>query len=140
MAVRVNRDLTIPDDEIKLRFSTSGGPGGQHANRSATRVELVWNVDRSRVLSEHRRRQIRGRLRARIDSSGELRLASDEHRSQLRNRNEVERRLAALVADALEPRPRRVPTAPSRAARTRRLDAKRRRSETKRRRRPPAGD
>jgi ribosome-associated protein len=135
--VRVTRSLTIPDDEISYRFMPSGGPGGQHANRSSTRVELVWNIDRSRALSGRQRRLVKAALRGRIDSSGNLRLRSDAHRSQLRNRAEVERRLASLLAEALRPRADRVATQPTPGARERRLGAKRRRAETKRLRRVP---
>ena len=134
--MRVDRGLEIPESEISLRFSPSGGPGGQHANRSSTRVDLVWNVDASRALNARRRRLLKARLRGRIDASGNLRLSSDTHRSQLRNREEVRRRLAALVADALRPRTRRVPTQPSGAAHARRLADKKRRGEIKRLRRP----
>jgi ribosome-associated protein len=137
--VRVSRSLTIPDDEIILRFTPSGGPGGQHANRSATRVELYWNVDESRVLGPRQRQLIKAALRSRIDAGGTLRLTSDARRSQLRNREEVERRLAHLVAGALRRPAQRVATAPTAASRRRRADAKRRRSATKRlRMRPPA--
>jgi ribosome-associated protein len=136
--IPISRGVTIPEDEIELKFTTSGGPGGQHANRSATRVELTWNVDHSRALDARQRERVRARLRHRIDSSGALRLASDRHRSQLRNREEVRRRLAGLVSDALRPRARRLPTAPTTAARQRRLSSKRRRAETKRLRRKPA--
>jgi ribosome-associated protein len=134
--VRVDRGLEIPEDEILLRFSPSGGPGGQHANRSSTRVDLTWNIAGSRVLTARQRRLLKAHLKGRIDPSGNLRLSSDTHRSQLRNREEVRRRLAAQVAEALRPRPQRLPTQPSRAARQRRLTAKRRRAETKRLRRP----
>jgi ribosome-associated protein len=138
--VRVSRTLEIPDDEITLRFSPSGGPGGQHANRSATRVDLSWNVDGSGVLGPRQRQRIKAALRSRIDSTGTLRLSADTHRSQLRNREEVERRLATLVGGALRPVRRRVATAPSDASRQRRLASKRRRSETKRLRRAPGAD
>jgi len=134
--VRVDRGLEIPEDEIALGFSPSGGPGGQHANRSSTRVDLTWNVARSRALNARQRRLLKAHLRGRIDRSGNLRLSSTAHRSQLRNREEVRRRLATLVADALRPRPQRLPTQPSHAARARRLAAKRRRAEIKRLRRP----
>ena len=134
--MRVDRGLEIPESEISLRFSPSGGPGGQHANRSSTRVDLWWNVDQSQVLSARQQRLVKGHLRGRIDASGNLRLSSDTHRSQLRNREEVRRRLATLVADALRPRARRMPTQPSSAAHARRLAAKRRRGEIKRLRRP----
>jgi ribosome-associated protein len=133
--VPVDRSLTIPGRELDLSFSPSGGPGGQHANRSSTRAELVWNIDRSEVLSRRQRERIRARLRHRIDLSGNFRLVGDAHRSQLRNREEVLRRLGDLVADALRPTKERKPTAPTRAARRARLEAKRRRSATKRARR-----
>jgi ribosome-associated protein len=135
--LRINRTLTIPPDEIGLRFSPSGGPGGQHANRSSTRVDLSWNVDTSRVLGPRQRARIKGHLRSRLDSSGTLRLSSDKHRSQTRNREEALSRLTRLVSEALQPRRSRVATAPSRAAKERRLQSKRRRSETKKLRRAP---
>ena len=135
--LRVNRNLVIPPDEISLRFSPSGGPGGQHANRSSTRVALSWNVDESRVLGPRQRARIKGHLRNRLDGSGTLRLSSDKHRSQTRNREEVLARLARLVSEALQPRRARVATTPSRAAKERRLQSKRRRSEIKKLRRAP---
>lgn len=138
--LRVDRNVTIPEEEIELKFTPSGGPGGQHANRSATRVELTWNVASSRALDERRRERVRARLRHRIDSAGILRLTSDKHRSQWRNRADVRRRLASLVADALRPPTRRLPTTPTAASERRRLEAKRRRSETKRLRRSPPPD
>jgi len=133
--VRVNRRLEIPLDEIEFSFSTSSGPGGQHANKASTRVDLAWNVDDSRVLRDAERDRIRSRLRNRIDSSGALRLSSDRHRSQWRNRADVTARLADLVGEALKPPKQRVATAPTRAAKERRLEAKRRRSGIKRNRR-----
>jgi ribosome-associated protein len=138
--IPVARGVRIPEHEIEFKFTTSGGPGGQHANRSATRVELSWNVDRTRALDARQRERVRAGLRHRIDSSGVLRLTSDRHRSQLRNRDDVTRRLASLVADALQIRARRLPTAPTAAAGQRRLQSKRRRSATKRLRRRPAAE
>jgi ribosome-associated protein len=135
--LRINRNLVIPPDEIALRFSPSGGPGGQHANRSSTRVDLSWNVDASRVLGPRQRARIKGHLRNRLDGWGTLRLSSDKHRSQTRNREEVLARLARLVAEALQPRRARVATTPSQAAKERRLRSKRRRSEIKKLRRAP---
>ena len=133
--VRITRSLTIPGDEIQLRFSTSGGPGGQHANKASTRVDLSWNLDRSRVLGPRQRERIKHKLGRRIDSGGVLRLSSDARRSQLRNREEVLERLARLVGQALKREKARVPTGPSKAATERRLKEKRRRSEIKRSRR-----
>jgi ribosome-associated protein len=138
--MRVSRSVEIPDDEIKLTFSPSGGPGGQHANRSSTRVDLAWNVEGSRALGPVQRQRVMRKLRRRIDSSGTLRLSSATHRSQLRNREEVTRRLAALVAEALRPTKARVATAPSPASKDRRIEAKRRRSRTKRLRRAPTDE
>jgi ribosome-associated protein len=135
--LRVNRNLAIPSDEIVLRFSPSGGPGGQHANRSSTRVDLSWNVEESRVLGPRQRARIKGHLRNRLDGSGTLRLSSDKHRSQTRNREEVLTRLARLISEALQPRRARVATTPSQAAKERRLRSKRRRSEIKKLRRAP---
>lgn len=138
--VRVNRRLTIPGDEIELKFTTSSGPGGQHANKAATRVELIWNVDRSDALGPRQRERVKSRLRHRIDSQGNLRLSSARHRSQTRNRQDVLARLARLVDDALVVEKRRVATKPTTASRERRLQAKRRRSNVKRMRRPGFDD
>jgi ribosome-associated protein len=139
-AVRINKHLVIPADEIELRYSTSGGPGGQHANKVATRVDLTWNVARSKALGPRQRARILHALRSRIDSSGSLRLSSDRRRSQLRNREDVLARLQTHVQDALRPVKKRVATSPSTAARERRLQQKRRRSEIKSRRRAPGDD
>lgn len=133
--LRVTRSVVIPAHEIGLRATTSGGPGGQHANKVATRVELAWNVDSSEALGPRQRERVRHKLRNRIDSSGTLRLSSDRYRSQLRNKQDVLQRLASLVGEALEPVKRRLPTAPSRAATERRLQDKKRRGDIKRARR-----
>jgi ribosome-associated protein len=133
--LRVNRRLVIPADELEERFTTSSGPGGQHANKVSTRVELEWNVEASRVLGPRQRERIKSKLSRRIDSSGVLRVASEKHRSQLRNRTEVRSRLAQLVGDALVVEKSRVRTKPTRAANQRRLEDKKRRSQIKRARR-----
>jgi ribosome-associated protein len=138
--VRVNRSLVIPDDELRLSFSTSGGPGGQHANKAATRAQVSWNVANSTVLGPRQRSKIREALRTRIDSTGTLRLVSDRYRSQLRNREDVLDRLARLVAEALRPRKARRATSPTPGSKQRRLDDKRRRSQVKRGRRRPVAD
>lgn len=129
--VRINQRLTIPARELTFRATRSGGPGGQHANTSATRVELTWNVRSAPSLSERRREIILARLGHRIDADGTLRLVADTHRSQHRNRQEVTERFAALLADALRPRKTRKPTRPSRASRERRLSGKKKRGEIK---------
>ncbi len=129
--IKINRSLTVPDQEIEFRFTTSGGPGGQHANKASTRVELIWNVDNSAVLGPRQRRRLHESLRHRIDSAGNLRLASDRNRSQLQNRNDVIQRFRTLVSHALVPPKKRVETKPSRAAKEKRLSQKKQRSDVK---------
>jgi ribosome-associated protein len=133
--LRVNRRLVIPPNELEERFSTSSGPGGQHANKASTRAELTWNIESSSVLGPRQRERLRSRLASRLDSNGVLRVASEKHRSQLRNREEVRNRLAELVDRALKVERSRVKTKPTRAGKERRLQQKRRRSEIKRTRR-----
>lgn len=135
----IDAELVIPADELEWRFTTAGGPGGQHANRSATRAELSWDLAASRVVGP----QLRERLRARLAShlqDGRVVVAAGESRSQWRNRQVARRRLADLIRGArLEPK-RRLPTALPPAARRRRREAKQRRSDLKRLRRPPEFD
>lgn len=129
--LQVTPGCAIPLDELTERFGPSGGPGGQHANRSNTRVELRFDVAGSASLTEWQRSRLVDKLGA------EVRVVADDERSQTRNRALAQQRLAAMLAEALHvPRPRRA-TRPSRAARQRRLDAKRVQSERKRSRRPP---
>ena len=138
--IKINRSLIIPGAELELRFSPSGGPGGQHANKAATRAELTWNVNQSQVLGPRQRQRLQGALRHRLDSAGNLRLTSDRNRSQMQNRNDAIERFAALVRDALKPPKPRVDTKPSRASKEKRLEQKRKRSETKQNRRVRMGD
>ncbi|HVF52088.1 MAG TPA: alternative ribosome rescue aminoacyl-tRNA hydrolase ArfB [Actinomycetota bacterium] len=138
--LRVTRGVTIPHEELQLTFSPSGGPGGQHANRSATRVAVTWNVRDSAALGPRQRERVLENLKARIDGSGSIRLASSKHRSQLRNREDVLERLAALVAEALIPPNRRIATRPTRGAQQRRLAQKKRRGEVKKLRTRPSDE
>ena len=100
----------------------------------------MWNVEGSRALGPRQKERVRARLRHRIDSAGNLRLSSDTHRSQLRNRQEVVRRLHDLVGEAVVVPRKRVPTAASRGSVERKLRGKKRRSETKKLRRPPPSE
>ena len=138
--IKINRSLTIPGAELELRFSPSGGPGGQHANKAATRAELTWNVNGSQVLGPRQRQRLQGALRHRLDSAGNLRLTSDRNRSQMQNRNDAIERFAALVREGLKPPKPRVKTKPSRASKEKRLQQKKKRSETKQNRRVRMGD
>ena len=127
--------LQIPDNEIALRASRSSGPGGQHANVTASRIEAVFDIERSSVLDEEQKRRLRARFGPRVTA------VAQDARSQARNRELAVERLRERIAGALRPRKRRRPTKATAAARERRLASKRRRSEVKRqRRRPPAPD
>lgn len=127
----VREGLVIPDAELSERFMPSGGPGGQHANRASTRVELRFDVASSSALSRSQRERIIERL------GGEVRVVVDEERSQLRNRDIARDRLAARLRAALTREAPRRPTRPSRGAKERRIKEKKRRSELKAQRRRP---
>jgi ribosome-associated protein len=130
--LRVNDDVLIPLDEIELRASRSSGPGGQHANVTASRIEAVFDVEASEALTDQQRELLRRRLGDRVTA------VAQDVRSQARNRElALERLREKLAAGLVRPKPRR-PTRPSRAARERRLEQKRRTSERKARRRPPS--
>lgn len=135
--ITVNPQLTIPEREVSFETSTSSGPGGQHVNRTETRVTLLFDLAASESLDPEQEEKIRDRLATRINKAGVLRVVSQKHRSQSANRQAATERFAALLADALEEAPRRKKTKPTRAARRRRLKQKRRRSEIKKLRKPP---
>jgi ribosome-associated protein len=133
-SIRVSRSVLLPLSEVELRVSRSSGPGGQHAQKSSTRVEAVFDVEGSEALSELQKRRVVARV------GPVLRAIAQDERSQLRNRELAVERLVAKLRDALAVPRRRVPTAPTAAARERRLTSKKRRSRTKQLRRPPAAD
>jgi ribosome-associated protein len=130
----VNPELAVPLSEIELRTSRSSGPGGQHANVTASRVEAVFDLRESAALSDAQRDRLRGRYGDRVTA------VAQDARSQARNRELALERLRDKLAAGVAIRKRRRPTRPSKAAGERRLEAKRRRSERKRARRPPAVD
>lgn len=132
--LRVGRTLLIPWDELAVRVTTSGGPGGQHANRALTRVEVRFDVARSAVLGPRQRARLLERLGPVVTAR------AGEERSQARNRQVAMERLASRLADGLRVQPARRPTAPTRAARERRLDDKRHRARRKEARRRPGGE
>ncbi|MBW3578205.1 MAG: aminoacyl-tRNA hydrolase [Actinobacteria bacterium] len=135
--IRIRRGISIPERDIELRFARSGGPGGQHVNTSATKVELRFDLEETDALTDAQKQRVRERLGSRLTNDGVLVLHASEHRSQTRNRQAAVGRLRNLLRDALEVRTQRKPTRPSRSARERRLQHKRERSEVKRLRRPP---
>jgi ribosome-associated protein len=130
------RGTVIPDDELRWRFSRSGGPGGQSVNTTDSRVELSYDVAAG-SLPRHLRERAVERLGSRL-VDGVLTIAASEYRSQHRNREAARARLVEVLADATAPPPpRRRPTKPSRSSRERRLAGKKRRGETKAMRRRP---
>lgn len=126
--LKVTRTLEIPLEELEWRFTTSGGPGGQHANRSSTRAEVRFDVEHSQSLGPRQRARLMDRL------GPTVRVSSGEHRSQARNREAALDRLSERLASALRVRQRRIATAPTTTARRRRLEEKRRRSALKKER------
>jgi len=129
--------FSIPESELSFSLSRSGGPGGQNVNKVETRVTLAWNINRSAILSEEQRAMIRTKLKNRISASGDVVLHCGTHRSQLRNKEEVIRRLTAFVQEALAEKPERKKTKPSRRAREKRLSSKREHSQKKESRKQP---
>jgi ribosome-associated protein len=130
-SIRVTRSVALPTAEIELQTSRSSGPGGQHAQKSETRVVAVFDVVAASALTQVQKRRV-------VAKAGPvLRAAAQDERSQLRNRELAVDRLVAQLREALRVERRRVPTAPSKAARERRLEEKKRRGQTKRLRRPP---
>jgi len=130
----IREDLSLPLDEIELRTSRSSGPGGQHANVTASRVEAVFDVQASETLSGAQKARICARLGPRVTA------AAQDTRSQHRNRELALERLARRLEGALKVSRPRTKTRPTRASQRRRLDSKRKRGETKRDRRRPDPD
>lgn len=132
--LRIDERLSIPLAEIELRASRSSGPGGQHANVTASRVEAVFDVEASAALGEGQRARL-------LERAGPVVTAvAQDARGQARNRELALERLAGKIATALRVVPRRRPTRPTRASRQRRLEGKRRTGERKRGRRPPSAE
>lgn len=129
--ILINENLALPAAELQFRFTTGGGPGGQHVNKTATRVTLLFDVAASPSLDEETRARLLDRLAGRLDRRGVLQISAQESRSQWQNREAAVARLQALLAEALVEQPERRPTRPSRRARQERLDDKRRRSTLK---------
>lgn len=130
----VTRTVRVPRSELQVSFSASGGPGGQHANRSNTRVDLRFDVAASTAFSEAQRDRVMRQL------GPVVRVVADDERSQTRNRALAEERLVARLQSALRAERPRTRTRPTKASQRRRMDAKARRGEVKRQRRRPAAD
>jgi ribosome-associated protein len=126
--------FSIPENELRFRATRAGGPGGQHVNKASTRIEVLWDMDRTTLLTDAERHRVRQKLAKRFDADGMLRVAADERRSLAQNRAAAIARLETLVDHARRaPKPRK-PTRPTAAARRARLEAKRLRAKQKRER------
>lgn len=135
----IGNGVVIPDRELVWSFSTSGGPGGQHANRSASRAEVRFDLGASPSVPTDLKERMLARLGGRA-SRGVVVVTADESRSQWRNRQSARRRLSELLSDARKlPKTRRA-TRPSVSAKKRRIESKRHRSGIKQMRRPPEPD
>jgi ribosome-associated protein len=130
-SIRVTRSVVLPRSEIEFRFSRSSGPGGQHAQKSESRVEAVFEVEASSALTERQKKRVLGKL------GPVVRAVAQDERSQWRNRELATERLVEHLREALKVQRRRVPTKPTKAGKERRLQQKKRRSEIKRLRRRP---
>jgi len=133
-SIRVTRSVVIPRSDIELRFSRSSGPGGQHAQRSETRVEAVFDVEASQSLSETQKRRV-------VRKAGPvLRAIAQDERSQWRNRELAVERVVEALREALRVEQPRRATKPTQASQRRRVEGKKRRGQTKRLRRPPGDE
>lgn len=130
--IEIGTRVRLPRAELSFRATRAGGPGGQHVNTSSTRVELWWNLEQSPALTDAQRSLARTRLAGRLDAAGWLRLVESGSRSQLRNKEAVTERFAALLLQALRPPKVRKPTRVPKAQKARRLESKRSRAAVKR--------
>lgn len=138
--IRIPAGPRIDPAEFQFDATTSQGPGGQHVNRSQTRVVLRWDVDASPSLDAEQRRRIHDRLGTRISREGVLQVASQKHRSQARNRDATVERLVELLSSAFRREKPRKKTKPTRASQRRRVDDKKKRGQIKKARKSPRMD
>lgn len=138
--IEITPRLSIPRDELTFTASRSSGPGGQHVNKTSSRITLRFDLEASPSLDEAQKAKLRARLSTRLTKDGILMVHAQKHRSQSRNRERAIERFAELVAEALTDAPPRRPTRKSRGVERRRLENKRRRGQVKALRRPPSSD
>ncbi|HKY99013.1 MAG TPA: alternative ribosome rescue aminoacyl-tRNA hydrolase ArfB [Gemmatimonadaceae bacterium] len=138
--IRVNESLIIARSELTVRASRSSGAGGQHVNKTSSRIEIEWNVGQSSSITDDERARLFKRLASRLSENGIIRVVASDTRSQLRNREAAEKRLAETIAKALIIPKKRKPTRRPRSADEQRLTEKKKHSERKRERRRPITD
>jgi ribosome-associated protein len=140
MSLVVSDDLALPDDDLTFRAVHSGGPGGQHVNKVATKMELRFHLARCTTVPEDVKERFISRYPGAVTAAGDVVLTSARYRTQARNRRDVEDRLAEMIRAVLQPPPPRHPTRVPKSQKQRRLTAKRRRAATKAHRQPPGSD
>lgn len=133
--IRVSDDLSIPRSELETKASRSSGAGGQHVNKTSSRIEISWNIRTSKALTDEQRTLLESRLASRMSEDGSIRVVASDTRSQLRNRERAEQRLGDLIARSLAVPKKRKPTRRPRAANETRLTEKKKHSDKKRQRR-----
>ena len=138
--LRVNESLLIPRAELDVRASRSSGAGGQHVNKTSSRIEISWNIAKSSAITEEQRDRLLAKLSSRLSEEGAIRVVASDTRSQLRNREAAEQRLTETIARALVIPRKRKPTKRPRAANEARLVEKKKHSERKRERKRPITD
>lgn len=138
--LRINSRLVLPPDELEVRFSRSGGPGGQNVNKLETQVELRFNLKTSAVLGETRRIRLLQALGHRVSNEGVLQVRCSSHRHRARNLDEARERMVELISKSLHIPKGRKATRPTKGSKKRRVDAKTRRGQVKRLRRRPGQD
>jgi ribosome-associated protein len=140
MPISVNEFLVLPDSELDVKATRSSGAGGQHVNKTSSRIEITWNIRDSSVLTDEQRATLMERLASRISTDGAIRIVASEMRSQKQNRERAGIRLAETVKRALTPRKKRKPTRRPRSADEARLASKKLQSQKKRDRRHDTAD
>ena len=136
----ISNRFTIPGSELSITASLSGGAGGQHVNKTNSKITLKWNLIGSPTLGSYRRNQLLGRLSDRLSKAGDLIVTAETHRSQKQNIETARQKLKIILEDALRPVKKRRPTKPSRSAKRKRLDSKKKRGQTKSNRKKPRLD
>ena len=132
--IEVTPDLSIPSSELEVKASRASGAGGQHVNKTSSRIEISWNIKDSKAITDEQREILLERFAARLSSDGSIRVVSSETRSQAQNRERAEERLADLIRKALLPRKKRKPTRRPKRADEARLASKKLHSRKKRER------
>lgn len=135
--IRITQRVRVFPHEIELSYARSGGPGGQHVNKTSSKVLLRWNLETSGALSEEQRDRVREKLATRLTAAGELLVTSEKHRDQSRNVDDAVAKFVTVLREALRVPRKRKATRPTRGSQRRRIEGKRKRGDLKRSRRKP---